>query len=274
MLHVRHLAAAVVQIPVFVALAGCAGQRPDPVPAHATFTMQSSAVGEQRRINVYTPRAYAAAGTDRFPVLYMPDGGIEEDFPHIASTIEALIDAGTIPPMLVVGIENTERRRDLTGPTTVASDREIAPRVSGSARFRAFIRDELVPEIERRYRCNAQRAIVGESLAGLFVVETLLSEPKLFDRYIAVSPSLWWNGGALVHDAAQHLAAAEGLDLRLFLTSADEADIIKTTGELAGLLTQHAPKTLAWVYEPMPTEHHDTIFRAAKVKAFERVLGK
>jgi len=241
-------------------------------PKHDTFTIASRAVAEQRRINVWTPGAYASAA-ERFPVLYMPDGGTAEDFPHIVETIAALIAARAISPMLVVGIENTERRRDLTGPTEVASDKTIAARVGGSAAFRTFVRDELIPEIERRYRCTGARAIVGESLAGLFVVETLLLEPHLFGGYIAISPSLWWNDHALVKNAAQHLAAAAGKDLRLFLTAADEDNIVPHVAELARLLGLHAPKTLTWVHEPMPAEHHDTIFKAAKATAFRAVLG-
>jgi len=100
-------------------------------------------LGEVRTINVYTPPEYAS-DTAAFPVLYMLDGGMSEDFPHVANTIDSLIRLGLIPPVLVVGIENTERRRDLTGPTTVAKDSAIAPRVGGSAAFRSFIRDELI----------------------------------------------------------------------------------------------------------------------------------
>ena len=153
--------------------------------AHDTLTIQSLVLGETRTINVYTPPGYSS-GTGTFAVLYMPDGGMAEDFPHVAMTIDSLIRLKRIPPVLVVGIENTERRRDLTGATTVAKDSTIAPRVGGSAAFRDFIRDELIRRsIAGTVRPN-QAAIVGESLAGLFVVETLLQEPGLFRGYIAL----------------------------------------------------------------------------------------
>src|ERR1700741_2799762 len=131
-------------------LAGGAAAQ-DSVPPHATFTMPSAALGETRRINVYTPPGYDA-GRMRYPVLYMPDGGVEEDFPHVAAAVDAAIRAGEMRPVLVVGIENTQRRRDMTGPTTVARDSTIAPRVGGSAAFRRFIARELMPEVRRRYR--------------------------------------------------------------------------------------------------------------------------
>ncbi len=111
----------------------------EPVLPHETFTLRSAAVGEVRRINVWTPPGYAA-GRTRYPVLYMPDGGVEEDFPHVVATVDSAVRAGQMRPVIVVGIENTERRRDMTGPTEVASDRAIAPRVGGSAAFRALHR--------------------------------------------------------------------------------------------------------------------------------------
>jgi predicted alpha/beta superfamily hydrolase len=162
----------------------------DPVLPHETFTIASKLLGETRRINVYTPPGYEKANS-RDPVLYMPDGGVDEDFPHVTSDIDAAIRAGEMRPVIVVGIENTERRRDMTPPTQVEADRKIAVHVGGSASFRAFIRNELMPVIRKRFRGNGKTAIVGESLAGLFIVETFFEEPKLFDTYIALSPSLW-----------------------------------------------------------------------------------
>ena len=141
-------------------------------PAHGSFTMQSAVLGEPRPINVYLPPVYRTAPDRPLPVLYMPDGGLDEDFPHVAATVDSLIARGAMRAVIVVGVPNTQRRRDLTGPTRVASDSTIAPRVGGSAAFRRFIREELFPEVERRYRVTAERGIIGESLAGLFIVET------------------------------------------------------------------------------------------------------
>jgi predicted alpha/beta superfamily hydrolase len=82
-----------------------------------------------------------------------------------------------------------QRPRDTTGPTDNAEDKAIAPTVGGSAAFRAFIRRELMPRIQQRYRTRNDIAVVGESLAGLFLVETLFLEPDLFGTYIAFDPS-------------------------------------------------------------------------------------
>jgi predicted alpha/beta superfamily hydrolase len=244
----------------------------DSTPPHDAFTVVSDALGEPRPINVYTPPAYRTSPSARLPVLYMPDGGLAEDFPHVVRTVDSLIALGAIRPVIVVGIPNTERRRDLTGPTTVASDRAIAPRVGGSAAFRRFVRDELVPAVDTRYRTTAERAVIGESLAGLFVVETLLAEPALFDHYIALDPSVWWNGGALLDSAAARLAASRAGPRTFYFASSNVADIAAGAARLAAALRTAAPRGLRWTYEPRPDLTHATIFRAAKPAALVDAL--
>jgi hypothetical protein len=230
------------------------------VPPHETFTIASATLGEVRRINVWTPPGYADGKTS-LPVLYMPDGGVEEDFPHVVATVDSAVRAGEMRPVIVVGIENTERRRDMTGPTEVESDRRIAPRVGGSAAFRRFIARELMPEVRRRYRTTGETATIGESLAGLFVVETFFLQPDLFDTYIALSPSLWWNGEALTRTAADQLRAHPHLHAALYISSAGD-DVGAEAARLADVLHTHAPAGLRWAYVPRPDLQHATIYRA------------
>ncbi|MFY0566016.1 alpha/beta hydrolase [Archangium lansingense] len=242
----------------------------EPVPLHQSFTLESATLKETRRINVYTPPGYDAAKTTRYPVLYMPDGGVQEDFPHVATTIDTAIRAGELRPLILVGIENTERRRDMTGPTEVEEDRKIAPRVGGSAAFRGFIRDELMPQVRRRYRATDETAVIGESLAGLFIVETFFLQPKLFDTYIALSPSLWWNNEELVRKAGERLKAHPDLRNGLHLSSANEENIAPAAARLAEVLRAKAPAGLRWQYEPRPELRHDTIYRSVSPQVLRK----
>ena len=244
----------------------------DPIPTHDTLTVLSQALSETRLVNVHTPPGYDASATARFPVLYMPDGGLDEDFPHVVHTVDSLIALGVIRPVIVVGIPNTERRRDLTGPTRFATDSAIAPRVGGSAAFRRFIRDELIALIQVRYRTTDERAIVGESLAGLFIVETFLSDPTLFDHYVALDPSVWWNRGALLDSASVRLAALDARPRTLFLANSDVPDIGAGTARLAALLRSSCRPGLAWVYLPRPDLTHATIFRGLGPTALANAL--
>jgi predicted alpha/beta superfamily hydrolase len=202
----------------------------------------------------------------------MPDGGMADDFLHVAGLVQVSVGNGTMRPFILVGIENTERRRDLTGPTQNADDKKIAPRVGGSEALRSFLRRELMPQVQARYRTAKETAIVGESLAGLFVVETFLLEPDLFDTYIAFDPSLCWNRQQLVADAAERLRTRKQLDKVLYFASSDEKAIIAGTQRLADTLAQHAPPGLRWHYEKMPEETHATIYHPAALKAFRAVL--
>lgn len=244
----------------------------EPLVIGETFTIASKALGETRRINVYAPPTYDAAKDAPLPVLYMPDGGMSEDFLHIAGLVQVGAGNGTMRPHLLVGIENTERRRDLTGPTENVEDKKIAPRVGGSAAFRNFIRDELMPEIKRRHRTTDESAIVGESLAGLFVVETLFLEPDLFDTYIAVDPSLWWNSGELVQKAEERLRGMSKVKATLFIASANAQSNVAPIKLMAETLAKRAPKGLKVIYAPFPDEEHATIFHPAALKAFRAVF--
>ena len=242
----------------------------DSVPTHQTFAIASRALGETRTVHVHTPPGYAGGRTP-LPVLYMPDGGLDEDFPHVVATVDALIACGAIRPVIVVGIPNTQRRRDLTGPTRVARDSTIAPRVGGSAAFRRFIREEVVPAVEGRYRTTRERGIVGESLAGLFVVETFLTDPSLFTHYVAFDPSLWWNAGALVDSAGVALTRGDRGGRTLYLTSSKD-DVDGWTAQFAAALRAAGPRGLSWTYVPRPDLSHATIFRAAERAALADAL--
>lgn len=250
---------------------GNAAIKTAPLVMGETFTLKSKVLGETRRINVYRPAGYDEAVDQRFPVLYMPDGGIAEDFLHVAGLVQVSTGNGTMRPFLLVGIENTERRRDMTGPTQNEDDKKIAPRVGGSAAFRQFVRQELMPAIRTQYRTSGETAIVGESLAGLFVVETLLLEPDLFDTYIAFDASLWWDSERLLKEAPERLAERPASPKVLFLATSveDRGDAGKRFAELLG--TGIAPD-IQLHYVPMPAEHHATIYHPGALLAFRTVL--
>lgn len=247
---------------------GCSNTVPtdDPIPAHQTFTIQSIALDETRIMNVWIPPEYQS-GKDSLPVLYMPDGGLKEDFPHIANTLAELVKLKKIKPLILVGIENTQRRRDLTGPTEVKDDKEIAPIVGESAKFRAFIKDELFKEVNKRYRTTDEKGIIGESLAGLFVTETFLLSPEMFDYYIAFDPSLWWNNQFLVKTAKDNLSKFPSTVKRLWFAGSGTEGISDVVAHLAKIIEEEKRSNITWKYSDEPKEDHGTIFRATKEKA-------
>ncbi|HEB62095.1 MAG TPA: alpha/beta hydrolase [Bacteroidetes bacterium] len=248
-------------------------QNHDTIPVHDSFTIYSKQIGETRVINVWTPPSYKKTN-DSFPVLYMPDGGINEDFPHIANTIAKLIRQKNIPEIILVGIENTKRGRDLTGFSEIKEDAKYCPLSDGAGNFRNFITKELFAEIGKRYRVTNKKGIIGESLAGLFVMETLLQHPKSFDFYIAFDPSLWWNDHYLVRNASELLGKFPPNEIKLWFAGSSAEDISQYTKGLNKILKKDAPAKLIWRYSDEPNEKHNTIFRATKEKALKWSLNK
>lgn len=238
----------------------------DPIPAHDELKIVSKMLNEDRIINVWMPPSYQNS-TNNFPVLYMPDGGIKEDFPHIANTLSKLITEKKIPPHILVGIENTERGRDLTGFSTAEYDKQFCPQTDGAKNFRAFITEELMPKINAKYRTNSKKGIIGESLAGLFIMETFLLHPNTFDFYMAMDPSLWWNNHYLCRQADSVLNQFSKRDLKLWFAGSGVKDISEYTKLIELSLKNHAPSSLNWNYSDEPKEKHHTIFRATKEKA-------
>lgn len=245
----------------------------DPIPKYVTFQLDSKEVNEIRTINIWTPPTYDTTSTDQYPVLYMADGGIKEDFPHIANTLSKLIEMESIPPIILVGIENTNRGRDLTGFSETTSDEVYCPLTDGAKNFRSFITKELCVEIEKKYNITNKRGLIGESLSGLFVMETFMLEPESFDFYIAMDPSLWWNDHYLTKNSKLLLDHFPNTETKLWFAGSSTKDISNYTNELAKVLETNAPSTVTWMYSNEPKEKHNTIFRATKEKALKWTLN-
>jgi predicted alpha/beta superfamily hydrolase len=254
------------------ALASAQAPEGTPIVIGQSLTMESKILGQTRRINVHLPASYAKSGKT-YPVLYLMDGGEMEDFPHIAGLAQLGELSWTYREMIVVGIEGIDRRHDLTHPTSVAKEKADYPTTGGSAAYRRFLAEELKPWVAARYRISGESAIIGESLAGLFVVETLLKQPTLFDAYIAASPSLWWSDQALARGAAADIGKWPALGQRkLYLTIGDEGTTMQAgVDKVVAAIGAAKPAGLTLVYDPMHQEHHSTVYHPAALKAFRTV---
>lgn len=244
----------------------------DPIPNHETLKINSKFVNEERTINIWTPPNYQE-GSDSLPVLYMPDGGIKEDFPHIANTIDTLIQQGKIPQIILVGIENTDRKRDLTGPTTVEYDLKYIPNPGGANNFRSFIKQELFPIIDQEYRTTDKKVLIGESAAGLFVIETFILDSEMFDNYVAMDPALWFNEQYLVENFRNLTENNDYTNTKLWFAGSNAKDINPHTKKLKQEI-ENEGNGLTFKYVDEPNEKHSTIFRATKEKALIWILNE
>jgi predicted alpha/beta superfamily hydrolase len=192
-----------------------------PLEIGASHVIGSRVLGEERVLNVVLPPGYAKAPKRRYPVLYVIDGGVEQDLLHVAGVAQLGAVWGRSAEAIVVGIETTDRRKELVGPTHDPDLRKRFPTAGGSAKFRGFIREEVKPFVEGRYRTSGQDAVIGESLAGLFIIEIYMADPGLFDGYGAIDPSLWWDHQALSRAAATALGKRHGAG-KLLIAAAKE----------------------------------------------------
>jgi predicted alpha/beta superfamily hydrolase len=244
-----------------------------PLVIGESLELVSKTMQETRRINVYLPDGYQQDQSKTYPVIYMPDGGIAEDFLHIAGLMQVSIANGTMRPFILVGIENTVRRRDLTGPSDSDLDKKAIPNLGGADLYRHFLTKELIPEIEQRYRTTQERALVGESLAGLFTIETLFHTPEMFQTYIAIDPSLWWNDQALTARFAEKLKTNPQLAKNLYFASSGQRGMEQVIKSFAEMLKLQQPKGLNWTYEHFAKETHATIYHPAALIAFRKLFA-
>lgn len=244
-----------------------------PIVIGSSFDLRSKVLGDVRTINVRLPEHYGEPGR-RFPVLVLLDGGEKEDFLHIAGLAQITAAYGEGQGLIVIGVEGVDRRHDLTAPSSTASDLKAAPTSGGSEAYRRFLVEELKPWIDARYPLHGRFGLIGESLAGLFVLETLFRQPTAFDDYIAVSPSLWWDGGRLARTAAGPLRRVPPAGLRLWIgfdqpaPPADQAARERALQDgLVAALRNAAPAGLKWSAERLD-EGHSSIYHPAALRAF------
>jgi predicted alpha/beta superfamily hydrolase len=193
-------------------------------PGTTALKINSAVLGEERTILVRVPPGYET-NKQRYPVLYMTDGNAH--IGHTSSTVEFLAQNGRMSELIVVGITNTDRTRDLSPThvtTTVAGGNSALqfPTSGGADKFLKFIETELIPEIEKRYRVHPYRILAGHSLGGLFTIHAMVSRPELFNSYVAVSPALQWDNQVAVKRAEDFFKARKEWQATLFMSLGHE----------------------------------------------------
>ena len=240
-----------------------------PITLGTSFALDSKALGDRRAVNVVLPAGYAANPKRNYPVLYVIDGGVDQDLIHVAGTVLLGAVWGRNQDAIVVGVETRQRRRELVGSTADPATRKQYPEAGHSGLFRAFLRDQVKPLIAARYRTNGRDAVIGESLAGLFIVETWLTEPALFGGYGAISPSLWWDKEALSLSAAARIGARQA-GHPLYLAIANEGTTMQAgVDRLVGGLGKAAK---GYCYAPRADLTHATIYHAVSPSALAFLL--
>jgi predicted alpha/beta superfamily hydrolase len=258
-------------------------------------TIPSAILGEQRKIWVYVPNDdyHPSKGSRRYPVVYLLDG--DAHFSSVMGMIQQLsqVNGNTVcPQMILVGIPNTDRMRDLT-PTHAAtgynSDSNSVKTSGGGEQFMTFIEKEVIPHIDSNYPAAPYRMLIGHSLGGLTVINTLLHHPGAFNSYLAIDPSMWWDNQRLLKEADTSLPREHYNGKTLFLAIAntmepgmDTARVRKDTThgtihirsilQLADELKKNSANGLRWSYKYYDGDNHGSVPLIAEYDALRFIF--
>ncbi|MEP6684926.1 MAG: alpha/beta hydrolase-fold protein [Parafilimonas sp.] len=246
--------------------------------------IQSEQLNEKRILNIYLPEGYNKNDTTKYPVTYLLDGSADEDFIHVVGLFQFnnFSWINRVPKSIVVGIATVDRRRDFTYPTTVEEEKKQFPTTGHSDKFIAFIEKELQPFVEKKYKANYEKTIIGQSLGGLLATEILLKKPTLFSKYILVSPSLWWDNGSLLDQPSiiyqQNFSHTTNIYIGVGkegLTPTKTPHVMEVDANLlAEKLKCTKSKTVNVSFDYLPQEDHATIMHQAVFNALRTLYPK
>ena len=248
----------------------------EPITIGETVNIRSDILDENRTILVSTPPGYEQSGQS-YPVLYMTDG--DAHLTHTRGTADFLVQNGLMPPVIIVGVPNTDRTRDLTPTHASIVGRDGTPREfptsGGGPHFLDFFEKELFPYVESHYRTQPYRLLAGHSFGGLFALNALFTRPAMFEAVIAVGPSLQWDEELPLRQARTFFADRDELNATLVVAMAneEEGDPAPTRlDQLEQMLQQSSVKGFEWQVRRMPEETHGSAVLRAHYWGLRRVF--
>lgn len=174
----------------------------------------------KRTVWVHNPGIKKEIGN--YPVIYVLDGDVH--FRSVVAMVEYLSGANIIPPMIIVGILHPSRMRDLTPTIEDTFTDSTGEHSGGGENFMLFVKSELFPVIESKYSTAAYRILMGHSLGGLTVIHTLIHHKDLFNAYVSIDASLWWDKHRLLNESISALGVDNYADKKLFLAIANRME--------------------------------------------------
>lgn len=224
------------------------------------YKIKSSILKEDRNVLIHLPEEYQKSKT-KYPVIYVLDG--DNHFQHASNAASILQENERMPQSIIVAIPNNPGTRS----------RDLA---RGRDKFKQFIKDEVIPFVEKNYRTTNHKTIFGHSMAGAFILNYLATEPSLFDNYIAASPVIQIFNSELLVKFHELFKKQKTLQKNLYftLTSIEEEGNRATEAltKFVDLLKNEAPKTLSWKYDYIENQVHMTTPYLTMYQGFSTVF--
>lgn len=243
-----------------------------PLVIGETWTISSKILNQSRVLNIYLPAGYDSAKA--YPVIYLLDGGIDEDFIHICGIVQFFNLQFKMPDFIIVGIVNTDRKRDFTFHTDLKDLQKEYPTTGHSDLFIQFLEQELQPYVNKNFRTNGVKYIIGQSLGGLLATEILLKKPQMFTHYLIVSPSLWWDNESLLKDAKSLIEKSQSANPYVYISVGKQEEKIMQNDakELWGILNNSRGGTSLTDFKLMTEDNHATILHRSIYEAFLKLF--
>ena len=236
-----------------------------------SIKIESKILDEIRDLNIYLPLNYSSSSLKTYPVVYLLDGSKDEDFIHISGIVQfgSFSWINMLPESIVVGIGNVDRKRDFTSPSQNKLDQKEFPNSGKSDKFIRFLQNEVQKYVESNYRTNNIKTIIGQSLGGLLATEILLKKPELFDNYIIVSPSMWWNDEKLLQTKPKPYDSNKSI----YIAVGKEGETMeRTTKELYNKLNKNKKENTTLFFKFMKNKTHGDALHNAVYNAFELIF--
>lgn len=240
----------------------------EPIVVGSVHRIRSSVYGNEQTITVRLPRGYSEKPDKTYPVLFSVDGGPDQDFELLAGIAAEAEFSTSFEPFILIGVKTEDRYSQLTPDMSRLSLEKLKQnfgdrmKPGGASKFRSYLERDVIPWATGRYRTR-RKILTAASLGGLFVLDTFLKRPEMFDDYIALTPSVWWDDGRIVDDAARDLASHGPSDRRIYLTMGDEGVGNRTGAWLDTLVKAfgtNAPAGLKWAFvDRSGSEEHRTM---------------
>jgi predicted alpha/beta superfamily hydrolase len=183
--------------------------------------IRSKILAQERKIWIHIPNSNGGnkiKNKGKYPVIYVLDG--DDNFNSVVSITEHMEGSGLCPPMIVVGIVHADRLSELTTGT----DNELPDVIGNGDKFMSFVEKELIPHMDKNYPTTTYKTLIGHSVGGLTVINTLLHHPNYFNAYVSLDAALWWNKKKSVEEAKTILPVQNYQGKTLFMAMANRLE--------------------------------------------------
>ncbi len=232
---------------------------------HDTYKIASQTLGEERTILVRVPPNYGRSQA-RYPVIYMLDAHSPQNA-MMVGMVEQQAWGGQMPEMIIVGIQNTNRTRDLTPSKTERGGS------GGGDKFLDLLEKEVIPLVEKNYRTERFRIFAGHSLGGLTAIYAFSSRPDMFDAYIAASPVLHWDKDFVIKRSEEAFKQRKQWKKTVYIGLGNEPDYVKGYNTYKDLLKKADPDGLVYEFQQFTAENHGSVVLPAYLAGLRKVFA-